>query len=128
MSGISSAEYARRKDKTQAAYELQVKGAKEGALRWTVYALGLVTAAHFTFPGFARQTLAGKAFLVSSASIFGMVTWADHYLLHYESEQKESERAMRTLAMADIAGAGGVATETEIRRWQERRRAAKPVA
>lgn len=49
------------------------------------YGILFSTTLHYTWPWFRRQTLAGKGFIVSSFTIFGLVTWADHYLLSYEA-------------------------------------------
>ena len=47
-------------------YELQVEGGLQGALKFTIFGTLVVGAAHFAWPGFRRQTLALKGFLVSS--------------------------------------------------------------
>lgn len=66
----------------------------------------------------SRQTLALKGFLVSSASVTGLVMGADNYLLKYESQQRYHENELRRKARNDLARQGIIATESEIRRWK----------
>lgn len=71
----------------------------------------------------SRQTLALKGFLVSSASVTGLVMGADNYLLKYESQQRYQENELRRKARNDLARQGIIATESEIRRWKQRKEA-----
>lgn len=108
-----------RKRRQQEAYDLQMWGATEGAVRWTLYGLIFTTTLHHTWPLFRRQTLAGKAFVVSGFTIFGLVTWADHYLIAYEREERQQNEMLRRAAQRSIASTGKVASEREIRSWMK---------
>ncbi|KAK0555037.1 hypothetical protein OC845_000410 [Tilletia horrida] len=54
-----------REDQVEHAYELQRDAAIKGAAIWTMLGGSGVIMSHYLFPGFRRQTLAFKAFLVS---------------------------------------------------------------
>lgn len=107
-------------------------------MKFTIFGSLIVGAAHFTWPGFRKQTLALKGFLVSSgmyhrrlwaskagigahepASIFGLVIGADNHLLKYEAEFRKSENAQRRKAINALAMEGRVASEMEIKTWRE---------
>lgn len=48
---------------------------------------------------------------------------ADNYLLKYESQQRYQENELRRKARNDLARQGIIATESEIRRWKQRKEA-----
>ncbi|KAG0146861.1 hypothetical protein CROQUDRAFT_92170 [Cronartium quercuum f. sp. fusiforme G11] len=108
-----------REQDTTTAYELQVKGAREGALRWAAYSIALCGLGHVYSPFFRRQTLAFKAFLVSSGSMAGMVIWADHYLLRHERIVRKTDDLMRRQAREDLGRRGIIATESELTKWKK---------
>lgn len=108
-----------REQDTTTAYELQLKGAREGAIRWTAYSIALCGMAHIYWPFFRRQTLAFKGFLVSSAAMGGMVIWADHYLLRHERFVRKTDDLMRRQAREDLGKKGIIATETELKKWKK---------
>ncbi|GAA5916006.1 uncharacterized protein JCM6883_006249 [Sporobolomyces salmoneus] len=101
-------------DEAEIAYKLQVLGAREGAIKGTVIGGTLMA----LYPWVQRQTLAGKAFLVMWATIFGMVTHADHYLLQYEAEHRVASEKWRTQARNELAAKGIVPSETAMRHWK----------
>ncbi|WVR08279.1 hypothetical protein IAU60_005326 [Kwoniella sp. DSM 27419] len=109
----------RREAHQQRAYEIQLAGGMKGAAWWTVYGSVACALAHYSWPTFSRQTLGLKAFLVSSATIFGLVVGADNDLLKYESHLREAENDIRRQARAELAMEGRIASESEIRRWRE---------
>ncbi|GAA5838813.1 hypothetical protein JCM3766R1_004217 [Sporobolomyces carnicolor] len=117
-----SQEPARRtyhgEDEAEIAYKLQVLGAREGAIKGTVIGGTLMALAQWRYPWVQRQTLAGKAFLVMWATIFGMVTHADHYLLQYEAEHRVASEKWRTQARNELAAQGIVPSETAMRTWK----------
>ncbi|GAA5983492.1 hypothetical protein JCM10908_000307 [Rhodotorula pacifica] len=96
------------------AYRLQVMGAREGAIKGTVVGATLMA----LFPWVQRQTLAGKSFLVMWATIFGMVTHADHYLLKWEHEHRVQSERWRTAARSELAAQGTVPSESAMRAWK----------
>ncbi|EIW71742.1 hypothetical protein TREMEDRAFT_60656 [Tremella mesenterica DSM 1558] len=100
-------------------YELQLAGGLKGFTRWTCYGAIICAITHFTWPGFRRQTLGLKAFLTSSAGIFGLVIGADENLLKYESGIRAAENEIRRKARNALALEGKIATEGEIRRWRD---------
>ncbi|GAA5988426.1 hypothetical protein JCM11641_005338 [Rhodosporidiobolus odoratus] len=100
------------------AYRLQVMGAREGFLKGSLVGGTLMFLANWRFPWVRRQTLAGKVFLASWASIFGMVTHADHYLLEYEKGHRASQERWRTMARNELAAKGVVPSETHMREWK----------
>ncbi|WWC93051.1 uncharacterized protein L201_008015 [Kwoniella dendrophila CBS 6074] len=112
-------EKQRREEHQQRAYEIQLAGGLQGAARWTIYGAIACAIGHFSYPPFARQTLALKGFLVSSASIFGLVIGADNHLLKFESHLREAENDIRRQARSELAQQGKIASETEIRKWRE---------
>ncbi|WVW86659.1 hypothetical protein I302_108713 [Kwoniella bestiolae CBS 10118] len=112
-------EKQRREEHQQRAYEIQLAGGMQGAARWTVYGAIACALGHYSYPPFARQTLGLKAFLVSSATIFGLVVGADNHLLKYETHLREAENDIRRQARAALAMQGTIASETEIRKWRE---------
>jgi len=113
----------RRREQADRAYELQVKQGSLGALKATALGLGLVIVTHHTWPLFRRQTLAIKGFLVSSFTIFGLVTGADSALLSHEAEHRRVEDRLRREARIELAREGKVGTEPEIAKWMARREA-----
>ncbi|WRT69460.1 uncharacterized protein IL334_006446 [Kwoniella shivajii] len=112
-------EKKRREEHQQRAYDTQLAGGLQGAARWTIYGAMACAIGHFAYPPFARQTLGLKAFLTSSATIFGLVVGADNHLLKYESDLREAENDIRRQARSELAQQGKIATETEIRKWRE---------
>ncbi|GAA5827622.1 hypothetical protein JCM5353_008747 [Sporobolomyces roseus] len=102
------------------AYKLQVLGAREGAIKGTIVGGTLMALAQWRYPWVQRQTLAGKAFLVMWATIFGMVTHADHYLLQYEAEHRVASERWRTQARNELAAKGVVPSETAMREWKSK--------
>ncbi|KAG0657053.1 hypothetical protein C6P46_006715 [Rhodotorula mucilaginosa] len=100
------------------AYRLQVMGAREGAIKGTVVGATLMALANWRFPWVQRQTLAGKSFLVMWATIFGMVTHADHYLLKWEQEHRVQSERWRTAARSELAAQGTVPSESAMRAWK----------
>ncbi|KAK8849474.1 hypothetical protein IAR55_004807 [Kwoniella newhampshirensis] len=118
-SSASLAEKERREAHQQRAYEIQLAGGMQGAARWTVYGAIACTLGHYAWPGFRRQTLGLKAFLTTSATIFGLVVGADNHLLQYEHGLREAENEIRRQARASLALEGRIATESEIRGWRE---------
>ncbi|KAH8921541.1 hypothetical protein BT69DRAFT_1264358 [Atractiella rhizophila] len=107
-----------RQAQVDQAARLQALGAREGMIKWTAIGLVTVTAAHFAFPKFRRQTLAGKAFLVSWFTCFGLCTHAEKYLQVYERQQAIYEREWRTRARADLTRQGIISTETALLKWK----------
>ncbi|GAA5898153.1 hypothetical protein JCM6882_003338 [Rhodosporidiobolus microsporus] len=102
----------------EVAYRLQVIGAREGAIRWTLIAGAAMLFANHRYPLVARHTLAGKAFVVSWFSIFGMVINADHYLLEWEQQHRIASEKWRELARKELAAKGTIPTETAMRAWK----------
>ncbi|BGP16312.1 hypothetical protein JCM10213_006468 [Rhodosporidiobolus nylandii] len=96
----------------EVAYRLQVLGAREGAIKWSLIAGTAMIAANYRFPFVARQTLAGKAFVVSWFTIFG------RYLLGWEASHRAESEKWRELARRDIAARGSIPTETAMRAWK----------
>ncbi|KNZ57647.1 uncharacterized protein VP01_2109g3 [Puccinia sorghi] len=113
----------------QIAYSLQVKGATEGGIRWAIYSTILCGMSHLYWPFFRKQTLAFKAFLVSSATMSGMVIWADYYLLRHEKKIRRADDMMRRqarkgktsfpLSPTNLGERGIIATETELDKWKQ---------
>ncbi|KAA1132701.1 hypothetical protein PGTUg99_016443 [Puccinia graminis f. sp. tritici] len=101
------------------AYSLQVKGATEGAVRWAIYSTILCGVGHLYWPFFRKQTLAFKGFLVSSATMSGMVIWADYYLLRHEKKIRRADDMMRRQARKELGERGIIATETELNKWKQ---------
>ncbi|ORY34967.1 hypothetical protein BCR39DRAFT_515838 [Naematelia encephala] len=114
-------ERMRREQRQQVAYEMQHKGAVEGAIRWTLYGIVACGLGHYYSPFFRRQTWGLKAFLTSSSTIFGLVVGADYHLLDYEHNVRKGENDMRREARNALAREGKIATEGEIRKWRQRR-------
>ncbi|KAG9317207.1 hypothetical protein JVU11DRAFT_1400 [Chiua virens] len=83
--------------------------------------LGVITLAHYTWPTFRRQTLPFKAFLVTIFATSGLVIGADNALLSHEAELRQSEQAIRRLAVMELSRQGLVPTETAITRWRDER-------
>ncbi|AAW43551.2 hypothetical protein CNBE1050 [Cryptococcus deneoformans B-3501A] len=116
----SSAEKSRRAAQAQRAYEIQLAGGLQGALRWTVYGAVACLIGHYTWPTFRRQTLGLKAFITSSATICGLVIGADSHLLKHEHGFREAENEIRRKARNSLALEGKIASESEIRKWREK--------
>ncbi|BGP32209.1 hypothetical protein JCM10296v2_003989 [Rhodotorula toruloides] len=74
--------------------------------------------AQWRYPWVQKQTLAGKAFLVMWGTIFGMVTYADHYLLQWEAEHRMQSEQWRTQARSELAAQGTVPSESAMRAWK----------
>jgi len=51
-----------------------------------------------------------------------LVTWADHYLLSYEANERQANDNMRRMAQRDLAKQGRVGSEREIKNWLLERR------
>ncbi|BGP24736.1 hypothetical protein Rt10032_c02g1160 [Rhodotorula toruloides] len=100
------------------AYRLQVMGAREGAIKGTLVAGTLMALAQWRYPWVQKQTLAGKSFLVMWGTIFGMVTYADHYLLQWETEHRMQSERWRTQARSELAAQGTVPSESAMRAWK----------
>ncbi|KAE8224874.1 hypothetical protein CF319_g2295 [Tilletia indica] len=108
-----------REAEVEHAYEIQRDAAIRGAALWTFIGGSTTIMAHYLFPGFRKQTLAFKAFLVSGATIFGLVVGADTVLLSHESQQRSEEHAIRNRARLELGRRGIVASESEIERWKD---------
>ncbi|TDL29298.1 hypothetical protein BD410DRAFT_14800 [Rickenella mellea] len=117
----TTAQRLQRRQEADHAYELQKRAGLIGATKYTGIGAAVVTAVHFAWPGFRRQTLAFKAFLVSGFTIFGLVTWADHALLSHESDKREADSQLRISARREIARKGMIPTETAIAKWKAER-------
>ncbi|POY74651.1 hypothetical protein BMF94_2413 [Rhodotorula taiwanensis] len=76
-------------------------GAREGAIKGTVVGATLMA-----------------LFLVMWATIFGMVTHADHYLLKWEHEHRVQSERWRTIARSELAAKGTVPSESAMRAWK----------
>uniref|UniRef100_A0A0K3CNY7 Uncharacterized protein n=1 Tax=Rhodotorula toruloides TaxID=5286 RepID=A0A0K3CNY7_RHOTO len=103
------------------AYRLQIIGAREGAIRGTLIAGAAVALCVFSsspFPLVRRQTLAGKAFLVSWGTIFGMIIYADHYLLKWEQDHRIQAERWREMARRELSSKGIIASETTMQKWK----------
>ncbi|KAK4335377.1 hypothetical protein RTBOTA2_004125 [Rhodotorula toruloides] len=100
------------------AYRLQIIGAREGAIRGTLIAGAAVALANWRFPLVRRQTLAGKAFLVSWGTIFGMIIYADHYLLKWEQDHRIQAERWREMARRELSSKGIIASETTMQKWK----------
>ncbi|GAA5856767.1 hypothetical protein JCM8547_008831 [Rhodosporidiobolus lusitaniae] len=98
--------------------EVAFIGAREGFIRGTLIAGGLMALAQWRFPLVRRQTLAGRAFVVSWGSIFGMVIYADHYLLEWEQAHKREQEKWREAARRDLSSRGSIPTESAMRAWK----------
>ncbi|CAD6893787.1 unnamed protein product [Tilletia controversa] len=108
-----------REAEVEHAYEIQKDAAIRGAAIWTFLGGTTTVMAHYLFPGFRKQTLAFKAFLVSGATIFGLVVGADTVLLNHESQERSEEHAIRNRARLELGRRGIVASESEIEKWKE---------
>ncbi|ODO07019.1 hypothetical protein I350_04386 [Cryptococcus amylolentus CBS 6273] len=117
----SAAERQRREAHQQRAYEIQFAGGVEGAIKWTIGGALACVVGHYTWPVFARQTLGLKAFITSSATMCGLVIGADDHLLRFEHGMRAEENELRRQARNALALEGKIASETEIRKWRERR-------
>ncbi|KAM0791501.1 hypothetical protein ACM66B_005954 [Microbotryomycetes sp. NB124-2] len=106
------------KQDEEIAYRLQVMGAREGAIKGTLISGALMLFANYRFPFVRRQTLAGKVFLTSWGTVFGMVIYADHYLLDWERKHKAESERWRTMARKELSGQGIVPSETSMRKWK----------
>ncbi|KAJ8294105.1 hypothetical protein OF846_002675 [Rhodotorula toruloides] len=71
-----------------------------------------------SFPLVRRQTLAGKAFLVSWGTIFGMIIYADHYLLKWEQDHRIQAERWREMARRELSAKGIIASETTMQKWK----------
>ncbi|WVQ79441.1 hypothetical protein IAT38_001539 [Cryptococcus sp. DSM 104549] len=122
----SVAERKRREEHQQRAYEIQRNGGIiywQGAIQWTIYGAAACALGHYSWPLFARQTLGLKAFLTSSATMYGLVVGADDHLLRFEQGHRDSENEIRRQARHALALEGKIATESEIRKWREKKEA-----
>ncbi|PWN28487.1 hypothetical protein BDZ90DRAFT_231474 [Jaminaea rosea] len=107
-----------RDDHVQYAYTIQREAGLRGMLIWTIAGASTVFMAHHLFPLVRRQTLAGKAFLTSGFTIFGLCTGAESVLQHHETQQRSEENLIRDRARAELGRRGVVASEAEIERWR----------
>jgi len=103
-----------KKAAVENGYKVQVRGALEGGIRWTIYGFITITAAHLYFPRFARQTLALKAYMISGFTTFGAVTWAERRLLSHEAVQRKVDDRRRREAMSSLSNAGHFPGERQI--------------
>ncbi|BGP32208.1 hypothetical protein JCM10296v2_003988 [Rhodotorula toruloides] len=87
------------------AYRLQIIGAREGAIRGTLIAGAAVA-------------LANWRFLVSWGTIFGMIIYADHYLLKWEQDHRIQAERWREMARRELSAKGIIASETTMQRWK----------
>lgn len=117
-SDIVDYDRGRRSDAVDYAHKLQIWHGSMGMLKYSCYGAILMYLANLRFPWVQRQTLAGKAFVVSSFGIFGLVVSADSHLLSHERQQGSVENEVRRRALEDLsANHGIVASEGQIRRW-----------
>lgn len=107
-----------RDEHVQYAYKIQTEAALRGMLVWTIAGASTVFMAHHLFPLVRRQTLAGKAFLTSGFTIFGLCTGAEAVLQHHETQQRSEENIIRDRARLELGKRGMVASEAEIERWR----------
>jgi len=112
---------ARRDEAIQRAFMVQVTEGSKAAAKMGALGLGVVTFGHYMSPMFRRQTLPFKAFLVTLFVTAGLVVGADNALLSHEAEFRQSESAIRRLAVMELSRQGIVPTETAITRWREER-------
>ncbi|KAK4049483.1 hypothetical protein OIO90_005434 [Microbotryomycetes sp. JL221] len=106
------------KEDEEIAYRLQVMGAREGAIKGTLISGALMLFANYRYPFVRRQTLAGKAFLTCWGTVFGMVIYADHYLLDWERQHRAESEKWRTAARKELSAQGVVPSETSMRKWK----------
>ncbi|KAI0036074.1 hypothetical protein K488DRAFT_42011 [Vararia minispora EC-137] len=125
MSFTNSETRERRRQEVDRATSIQTRAALLGGAQAGVAGIGAATIAHYTWPWFRRQTLAGKAFAVSIVAIFGFVLRAESALLAHEDAQRRNEGEMRLQARLELSKRGVIATETEILKWQRERDAAR---
>lgn len=118
----------RRKDEIERAYQVQVTAGLRGAAQFGAGGLGAAAIAHRYWPGFRKQTLPFKAWLVSISAIFGLVIYAEKALQVHEREERLKENSIRREARLALARRGLVATETEIAKWKEERTRAREAA
>ncbi|TIA93345.1 hypothetical protein E3P99_00120 [Wallemia hederae] len=124
MKDVVDYDRGRRTDAVDYAHKLQIWHGTIGMLKYTCYGSILVYLANMRFPWMQRQTLAGKAFVVSSFSIFGLVVSADSHLLSHERQQGSVENEVRRRALEDLSEKHGiVASEGQIRRWVMQKKA-----
>ncbi|KAL7415695.1 hypothetical protein BDY24DRAFT_381919 [Mrakia frigida] len=106
-----------RSESADEALRAQTQGGLEGMIIYSLVATGVCAVLHQTWPLFRRQTLAGKAFLVSGAGMSGLVIRAEYKLQRYEYKQKRIWNEERKQASAQLAREGSVGSEEEIKRW-----------
>lgn len=78
MKDVVDYDRGRRSDAVKYAQSLQIWHGTIGMIKYTCYGSILVYLANMRFPWVQKQTLAGKAFVVSSFSIFGCVLRFSH--------------------------------------------------
>ncbi|KAG8218382.1 hypothetical protein J3R82DRAFT_4004 [Butyriboletus roseoflavus] len=117
----SATERARRDEAINRAYAVQVAEGSKAAALMGVFGLGVITLAHYRWPSFRRQTLQFKTFLVTMFATSGLVIGADNALLSHEAEFRQSENAIRRLAVMELSRQGLVPTESAIARWRDER-------
>ncbi|CDR40912.1 RHTO0S05e08702g1_1 [Rhodotorula toruloides] len=72
-----------------------------------------------SFPLVRRQTLAGKAFLVSWGTIFGVRCLSSHhYLLKWEQDHRIQAERWRDMARRELSAKGIIASETTMQKWK----------
>lgn len=49
--------------------------------------------------------------------MIGLVTWADHYLLSFEKNERQQNDLLRRAALLELTGSGRVGSEGEIKKW-----------
>ncbi|KZV69174.1 hypothetical protein PENSPDRAFT_686656 [Peniophora sp. CONT] len=122
MASVTSSETrARRRAEVDRATEVQTRAAIFGGLQYGLVGAGAATIAHYSWPAFRKQTLAGKAFLVSIVGIYGFVMNAESALMAHENAHRKADGNMRRAARAELTSRGIVPTETEILKWQRER-------
>jgi hypothetical protein len=62
------------------------------------------------------------ALLLSTVTIYGLISGADTALLSHESQQRLSENDLRREARIDLARRGLVPTESQIMKWKDEHR------
>ncbi|CDZ97974.1 hypothetical protein [Phaffia rhodozyma] len=106
-----------RSEHGEQAYQIQKDAGIRSMITWTIGATVATILAHNTWPFFRKQTLPFKAFLISSATMSGLVIGAEGNLQEFEKNQKKTYNMERRWAKVELAKEGRIATEYEIARW-----------
>jgi len=107
-----------KRQRVDAAHDLQIRAAITGGAKYTALGAGLVTIGHFGWPAFRRQTPAFKTFIVTAFLIFGVVVDADRALFKHQLEERTRESDIRRRAVMDLGRRGIIASEPEIAKWK----------